>query len=72
MNQSKRQQRYIHVQTYEISNFRYSNLFYGHCNKCHIFGHKAIDCRRVKVKKDENFIFNKYLNFRSKNSPLEI
>jgi len=54
MNQSARQQRYLHEKTHEISNFGYSNLFYGHCYKCHIFLHKAIDFERVKVERDEN------------------
>ena len=70
MNKSTIQQRYRHAQTHEPYNNRYTYLFYGNCYKCHIFGDKVVDCRRIKVEIDENSRYNNYHNFRSQKSPL--
>jgi len=71
MNQLARQPRYLHAQAHKTSNNRHAYIFYGHYYKCHIFGHKFVDCRRIKVERDENYRYNKYRNFRSQNSPLK-
>ena len=69
MNQSTRKQRYLHAPTHEISSLKYSYLFYGHCYRFNIFGHKVFYCRRITV---ENSRYNKYQNFRSQNSSLRV
>lgn len=44
-------------------------MFYGYLYKFNIFIHKVINCRRVKVERDENFKYKRYQNFRSQKFP---